>query len=219
LTVEDLKLGEQLDRLVQMFSKVHQSVSKVSQKFLLEAKRYNYVTPTSYLELIDMFKKLLQSKRIEVGTKKSRLQTGLDKLAQAAEQVAILSKQLEEKQPELIKTVEDVNTMMVQIENDKSVAEETKKTVSIQEKDAQDKAKEAKEIAESAQKDLDKALPALDDAVKCLKELKPSDITEIKSMTSPPAGVKLACEAVCIMKEIRPVRKPNPNKLGERIND
>jgi dynein heavy chain len=114
---------------------------------------------------------------------------------------------------------DEVNEMMIQIENDKSVAEDTRKTVSAQEKDANEKASEAKEIADSAQKDLDKALPALDDAVRCLKELKPADITEIRSMTSPPAGVKLVCETVCIMKEIRPVRKPNPNKPGERIND
>lgn len=42
-----MKLGDQLEKLVTMFCKLHQSVEKLSVKFINEAKRYNYVTPTS----------------------------------------------------------------------------------------------------------------------------------------------------------------------------
>jgi dynein heavy chain len=32
-----------------------------------ELRRYNYVTPTSYLELLSLFKQLLKEKRVEIG--------------------------------------------------------------------------------------------------------------------------------------------------------
>jgi hypothetical protein len=40
--------------------------------------------------------------------------------------------------------------------------------------------------------------------VQALDTLTKNDITEVKGMKSPPAGVKLVLEAVCIMKGIKP---------------
>ena len=47
--------------------------------------------------------------------------------------------------------------------------------------------------------------------MKALKTLKRDDITEVKSMKSPPAGVKLTMEAVCIMFDIKPVKVAAPD--------
>ena len=44
------------------------------------------------------------------------------------------------------------------------------------------------------------AMPALNAAVAALDTLKSQDITLVKHMTNPPAGVKMVMEAVCIMK-------------------
>ena len=49
-------------------------------------RRFNYVTPTSYLELILTFKKLLGEKRNTIMTLKNRYITGLEKLEFAASQ-------------------------------------------------------------------------------------------------------------------------------------
>jgi hypothetical protein len=51
--------------------------------------RYNYVTPTSYLELLTTFLKLLGEKRTEVSEAKKRLVGGLDKLTNTAAQVRL----------------------------------------------------------------------------------------------------------------------------------
>lgn len=56
---------------------------------VLPACRYNYVTPTSYLELLSTFLKLLGEKRAEVSTAKKRLVGGLDKITNAAAQVSV----------------------------------------------------------------------------------------------------------------------------------
>lgn len=48
-------------KLCQMF---HTDTQDLTRQFLLRLKRYNYVTPTAYLELINMFKSLLSKKRL-----------------------------------------------------------------------------------------------------------------------------------------------------------
>jgi dynein heavy chain len=86
--------------------------------------------------------------------------------------------------------------------------------------EANAKAAECTEIATSAQADLDKALPALDEAVKCLDDLKKSDLDEIKALQKPPNRVRLTMEACAIMFEIKPNRVKDPdNPMGKKIND
>ena len=45
--------------IVQMCGKIHVSVEAASGRYLEEQRRYNYVTPTSYLEVLSTFKTLL----------------------------------------------------------------------------------------------------------------------------------------------------------------
>ena len=66
-----------------------QSVRTLSEKYFSILRRHNYVTPTSYLELILTFKKLLGTKRNEILTLKQRYTTGLERLEFAASQVKL----------------------------------------------------------------------------------------------------------------------------------
>ena len=45
---------------------VHQSVEEKTKEFWDSLRRRNYVTPTSYLELLSTFKTVLEQKRVEV---------------------------------------------------------------------------------------------------------------------------------------------------------
>ena len=73
----DVELGKDLDDCVEMFKCIHQSVEVKSQEFLDQLSRRNYVTPTSFLELLAMYRVILKQKRISVGESKQRLVTGL----------------------------------------------------------------------------------------------------------------------------------------------
>lgn len=46
-------------------------------------------------------------------------------------------------------------------------------------------------------------MPALNAAVSALDTLKQQDISLVKSMTNPPAGVRMVMEAICILKVSR----------------
>ena len=60
---------------------IHQDVVNYSQRFLDELSRYNYVTPTSYLELLGIFSKLIGIKKNELVVARKRTKTGLDKVS------------------------------------------------------------------------------------------------------------------------------------------
>ena len=51
---------------VEMVKKFHEDTVAASNQFYNELKRHYYVTPTSYLELINAFKNLLEEKRKEI---------------------------------------------------------------------------------------------------------------------------------------------------------
>lgn len=122
--------------LVETCVTVHQSVERSSSLFLSELRRYYYVTPTSYLELLTTFLQLEKEKRTELQNLKSRLETGLEKLLSTADDVEVMKKELINLQPVLAKTAKEVDEMMIVIQKDKVEADETKKTVQIQEQEA-----------------------------------------------------------------------------------
>jgi dynein heavy chain, axonemal len=190
---------------------MHQSVEKLSLQFAAEQRRMNYVTPTSYLELLGTFKRLLDEKRGEIEATRIRLETGLQKLLSTADQVADMQRELHELQPVLHKTAAEVETMMQQIDVDNAAVADTKAVVEAQEAIANEKAASAKAIADDAQADLEKALPALDEAVSSLKSLSKNDIVEVKSLSNPPAGVKMVMDATCIMFDMKGKKVADPN--------
>ena len=76
------------EKIVVMCQHFHQSVSNLSKKFYETMGRINYVTPTSYLELIKTFKILLNKKQMEIITSKDRYSVGLEKLEFSNNQVS-----------------------------------------------------------------------------------------------------------------------------------
>lgn len=63
-----------------MCQEIHSSVAENSIRFLNELNRHNAVTPTSYLELLGIFSRLLGMKKVELSMARNRTKTGLDKV-------------------------------------------------------------------------------------------------------------------------------------------
>ncbi|CEM09924.1 unnamed protein product [Vitrella brassicaformis CCMP3155] len=192
------------------------SVTQLTERYKQEARRYYYVTPTSYLELINAFKSLLKSRRNDVGTLKSRYDVGLEKLLTTADQVAVMQQELEELQPKLKQTSQETANLMVHIEQKQKEAAVTQANVEKEEAICSKQAADASAVKEQCQTELDKAMPALEAALDALKKLSKGDITEVKSMKSPPPGVVLVMEALCIMFGIAPKKVPTADGKGKK---
>ncbi|MGH0124048.1 UNVERIFIED_CONTAM: hypothetical protein FKN15_034456 [Acipenser sinensis] len=218
--LEEVELEDEIRKEVVVVCKYFQeSVRELSEKYFSTLRRHNYVTPTSYLELILTFKALLNSKRQEVDMMRNRYIVGLDKLQFAASQVSVMQKELTALQPELIKTSAETEKMMIKIEQETVQVDAKKELVSADEKVANEAAAAAKAIKDECEGDLAEAMPALEAALSALDTLKPADITVVKSMQNPPGLVKLVMESICVMKGIKPERKPDPGGSGKMIED
>uniref|UniRef100_A0A8C7DX62 Uncharacterized protein n=1 Tax=Naja naja TaxID=35670 RepID=A0A8C7DX62_NAJNA len=146
----------------------------------------------------------------EVMKLKKRYEVGLEKLDSAAAQVATMQVELEALQPQLRVASKQVDDMMVVIEKESLEVAKTEKIVKADEEVANEQAMAAKAIKDECDADLAEALPILESALAALDTLTAQDITVVKSMKSPPAGVKLVMEAICILKGIKADKIPDP---------
>ncbi|NXK27218.1 DYH3 protein, partial [Arenaria interpres] len=218
--LEDVELEDDIRKeVVSMCKYFQESVRELSISYYAILRRHNYVTPTSYLELILTFKTLLNSKRQEVDMMRARYLTGLQKLEFASSQVAEMQKELTDLQPELIQTSAETEKMMIKIEKETVEVDAKKELVSADEKEANEAAAVAKAIKDECEGDLAEAMPALEAALAALDTLNPSDISLVKSMQNPPGPVKLVMESICVMKGTKPERKPDPSGSGKMIED
>ncbi|RUS80966.1 hypothetical protein EGW08_011286 [Elysia chlorotica] len=197
----------------------HQSTQNLSRRFLNELDRHNYVTPTSYLELINTFKTLLMQKREQVMTMKNRYVVGLEKLALAAGEVSIMQKELTDLQPQLVVASKEVSDIMVIVEKDSVEVAKVEKIVKADEAVANEQASAAKAIKDDCDEQLAYALPALEQALSALNTLTQNDVTMVKSMKNPPYLVRLVLEAVCVLRGVKPERVPAPDGSGKKIED
>jgi dynein heavy chain len=211
--------SETRNSCVYLCQKFHTDVVELSARYFVELKRRNYVTPTSYLELITAFEENLSAKRSEVSQSERRYRAGLEKLAFAAEQVNHMQKELEDLQPELIQSAAETEVLMGQIEEKMPAVVETRKTVSAEASVAQSEADIVMNQKASVEADLAEAIPALENAIAALDTIKPGDINEIKVLSKPPEKIKMVCKAVCIMLGIKPARIPDPDDPSKRLLD
>jgi len=57
---------------------IHLSIGAANDDFLRQFRRFNYTTPTSFLELINFYKVLLGTKTNRITEQISRLEIGLE---------------------------------------------------------------------------------------------------------------------------------------------
>jgi dynein heavy chain len=197
----------------------HEVTRQLTIDFLAATRRTTYVTPTSYLMLIQTFKAQLAKCREKVSQLKFRYEAGIEKVDFASANVATMQQELIDLQPVLVESQAATAKLMEDIQEKLPGVEATKKRVGADAAAAQIEADKVAVVKAGVEQDLAEAIPALEASVKALDTLKPSDLVEVKAMKKPPATVKLVCEAVCVMLEIKSVRIKNPEDPSRMIQD
>nr|XP_046259789.1 dynein axonemal heavy chain 6 isoform X2 [Scatophagus argus] len=187
-----------------MCVEIHISVTEMAERFYSELRRRYYTTPTSYLELINLYLSMLEDKRQQLVLARDRVKNGLTKLLETNELVDKMKVDLSALEPVLKQKSTDVDALMEKLAVDQESADEVRKIVKEDEALAKVKAEDTQAIADDAQRDLDEALPALESANQALNSLDKADISEIKVFTKPPDLVMTVMEAVCILLSCKP---------------
>merc|ERR1719174_1522432 len=187
---------ETREALASVFGIAHVAVADVSDIMQRTEKRFNYVTPTAFINLVQGYVKTLATKQEEIGGSRDKLANGLFKLNEARTQVEEMTVDLEGMQDVVAKRTKECQELLVVIVEKKMHADEKQRTL---EADSQRIAKEEAEImviATDAERDLAKAMPALDAAVDALERLDKKSIAEVKAYAKPPELVLKTMNAV-----------------------
>uniref|UniRef100_G1KED4 Dynein axonemal heavy chain 12 n=1 Tax=Anolis carolinensis TaxID=28377 RepID=G1KED4_ANOCA len=197
--LERLELTElERQEVVPICKHFHTSVLSLSARFLEQLGRHNYVTPTSYLELIASFQQLLTQNRDTIMKAKKRYTNGLDKLAFAESQVGEMKKELVNLQPKLEQAKVDNANMMKVIEKESAEVAAKSRTVKVDEELATEKAAEAQALKNECESDLAEAIPALEAALSALDTLKASQIYSL--LLNPDTFV--LCMSMCQLENL-----------------
>ncbi|KAL4640265.1 dynein heavy chain 6, axonemal [Arapaima gigas] len=214
---KNVELGseEMKERFSEMCVEIHVSVTDMADRFYAELRRRYYTTPTSYLELINLYLAMLGEKRQQLVVARDRVKNGLIKLLETNELVDKMKVDLSALEPLLKQKSIDVGALMEKLAVDQEKADQVRKVVMEDEAVAKVKAEETQAIADDAQRDLNEALPALDSANRALDSLDKADISEIRVFTKPPDMVMTVMEAVAILLNSKPDWASAKQLLGD----
>ncbi len=202
-------------RVATVFASLHQSVIQTSARMLLAVRRYNYVTPTNYLELVLGYRELMRLKLAALGDARDKLANGLSKLESSKIQVEEMSVSLAEKQKVVEKSSAECDALLVKIVQEKRIADEQKAEVEETSARIAVEKNKCEAIAADANADLAEALPALEAAMAAVDKLDKASITEVKSFASPPLAVGVCLQAVCTLFN----RPPSWDEAKRKMNE
>ncbi|XP_036606051.1 dynein heavy chain 6, axonemal [Trichosurus vulpecula] len=211
----DLGSQEVKENLSLMCVDIHMSVTNMADRYYSELRRRYYTTPTSYLELINLYLSMLGEKRKQLVSARDRVKNGLTKLLETNVLVDKMKLDLSALEPVLKEKSVDVEALMEKLSVDQEQADQVRCIVQEDEAIAKVKAEETQAIADDAQRDLEEALPALDAANKALDSLDKADISEIRVFTKPPDMVMTVMEAISILLNAKPDWPTAKQLLGD----
>jgi dynein heavy chain len=180
-------------------AEVHMSVTTMSIDFREKMRRYNYVTPKSFLELIAFYRYILGVKRELVGKNIKRLDDGLAKLKQTAQDVAELKIDVQKAMQRAEEEVKATDILVAQMSKQTAEANIEKDKADIVAAEAKVAADAAAVIKMEADGELAEAQPAMEAAKAAVAGLSKASLGELKGFKAPPKGVERvtgACEGL-----------------------
>lgn len=164
-----------------------------------ESTLNHFKTPSQFMALIKNFIEIFTNKQYELEENQRHISIGLDKLRETVIQVNELKHHLSKKKEYLALKDQEAKTMLNKMLTDQNEAER-KQEFSVATQEELSKQEVEIEMRRSeVMKDLELAEPAVIEAQRGVQNIKKQHLTEIRSMSNPPAAVKMTMEAVCIL--------------------
>lgn len=155
--------------------------------------------PQKFVELAKTFLKLFSKVSFELEENQRHANVGLDKLKETVIEVRQMREVLSAKKNVLEEKDEDARKMLNKMIFEQNEAER-KREFSVEAKKELEKQEEEITMRRNiVMQDLELAEPAVLEAQRGVQNIKKQHLTEMRSMSNPPAAVKMAMESVCVL--------------------
>uniref|UniRef100_H2YVQ0 AAA+ ATPase domain-containing protein n=1 Tax=Ciona savignyi TaxID=51511 RepID=H2YVQ0_CIOSA len=192
------------EKIASVCVQIHFSAAQAAQKLWEEMRRRYYITPTTYLEFVQLFTKMLSKNKQNFHRNLGRLHTGLRKLAEAKSMVSTMREELIGLGPKIEVKAQDTERLMAQLKKDTQAVNEVRELVRNEEQTMRNETQMVQDFAQQATLDLQAVLPALQEAVQALDSLDKSDLAVIRVYIYPPLLVVKVMNAVCVLLQVKP---------------
>lgn len=197
---EDLVKEPYFEQVVNFMPKSFNIVGNVSTEMFNADRRYTYITPKSFLELLKLFNSMYKKKVSVIEENKSKLEHGLYKIKDAKEKIEKLEAELS------VKSVE-IAEIKVDAEAKAKVANEQAEVVGKENEEAKKQEAEVssmksiiEEESNKCQAELDKYKPIMEDAQKSAKLIRKEDLDKVRTAKpSPPKKIMDLIQAIRYM--------------------
>ncbi|MCJ1472503.1 hypothetical protein MMC13_001151 [Lambiella insularis] len=187
------------DAVINAMVYIHHSLLRVNQRVRKQQGRATFLTPRHFLDFVAHYVRLFNEKRDDLEEQQRHLNVGLEKLRDTVDKVRDLRVSLAQKKSQLEQKDAEANEKLQRMVADQREAEQRKATSLKIQIDLEKQEKEVAKRKDIVNSDLEKAEPAVLSAQESVNNIKRQQLNEVRSMGNPPAGVKLALEAVCTL--------------------
>uniref|UniRef100_A0A182YK77 AAA+ ATPase domain-containing protein n=1 Tax=Anopheles stephensi TaxID=30069 RepID=A0A182YK77_ANOST len=193
--------------LVNALGTIQDVVSKTSNEYYQRFRRATHVTPKSYLNFIAGYKNIYMQKHRELCDGADKMDTGLEKLAEASESVEILKKDLAIMEKDLVEASAKAERVLVEVTERAMQAEVFKNQVQVVKEKAEALVQSIAVEKALAEEKLEAAKPALEEAEAALNTIKPAHIATVRKLGRPPHLIMRIMDCVLIMfqRKLHPV--------------
>jgi len=198
--LSDVELGENdPETVVQFIAMAHSSVVKISAEYLESERRYNYATPKSYLELINLFKSMLSQTRDSIINNTKHFQKGVKMLVESSAGVEVMKKKLEKQTAIVEEKKKECNQLIDRIQQETSIVDKESQIAQKEEAKTATIKAEAEEAQAIASEELKKAQPLKQQALEAIDCIDKKAMTELAAFASPPGRVEDVMPAVVLV--------------------
>jgi len=190
---------EVAENVAHCISDVHCSVVEMNKHVKRAHGRFNYVTPKSFLETLANYEGFLKTKRSVLQSGLHRLESGLKTLRRTADDVSKLQDDMQQSMLKVEERKCATEELLQEMAQQRAEAQAQRDLASTERDRAEHFAKKAKEIERDAESELALARPAIQQAEESINCLTKASLTELKSLTKPPAGVDKVTTCVLMM--------------------
>lgn len=164
-------------------------VGKMSNTMQLNDGRFTYITPKSFLELLELFKSMYKSRIDSIYSQKTKLVSGLEKLLSAKETISNLEAVLAVKSVEISKIKVIAEEKEKEASTQAAIAEIEATKASAEQKIVEEMKSKIEIESAICQAELAELKPMMDEACELAKQIKKKDLDDVRSIKPSPSAL------------------------------